>query len=198
MPLRKMTYLLLAILLSGCIGNDQDAFYVQNAQFRTSIKELKLFHGNNEFLITQHRIKKGAGGIIAIRHFTSGNWFMSDDESYMKLTLHFPKFLEESETHKTFHEGEFVGFYSAGPSAFPDNGVYGLVEKGSIEVEKIDGDFLKVVLNIEFRVADLITADKRNELVNLNNSYMLKNRSIQNITPWEGREGASQYDESYR
>lgn len=193
--------------LYGCAFGSRDAFFVEHAQLseidrktniQTEVADLK--PKVREITYAGHRVSKGTGLILALREFSAGNILITDQAVFKKITV-FISGVEELESGSIvrFGSNEITAFLSHSSSSFPGgNGCYGYATKGSIFVKKINAQNIAVRLDLIFDQRS--PGDWTGECLPtaINESFNAHKKSISSLTPWDGRQGNSIYDETMR
>ena len=196
----------MVLLFPGCsydsyiyVEMSSIAFLAKHGDYykqHSDIGEIKYY--DRDFPVKGHRIAKGAGTIIGIRHFSRGSIFRTDDEMYEKLTIMVPSKLGNSTYHYNLPSDEIILFYSKGLLAFMGsrNTCMGYGKKGKVTIDHYnDYMFIDIDVEVDIYASALYSRYSCGTIVK---SYHgnVKKYDHNSITPWLGKESKDIIDEA--
>lgn len=169
-----------------------DTFYKLDGSKAISAYDYDMYKKITEpaFESNFHWLKEGQKYALLYRFFNQGGRTTKDDEQFKMMTIVTP----------TIDPGEYTidnknvrGYYTEGPSAWPNRQRSGPIENGKLIIVKHNPQELTVQVKFSGTYGEI----KRRE-VNFDQELKFKETSFANATPWLGKKGDSIYSETYR
>jgi hypothetical protein len=202
-----------AIGINGCATSTEEWLAVNGGQLQEEARHRDLLariladnvpqlgYEQKEFVVTGHRIVPGAGAVFAFRSFDPGPILGVDRAGFLKLTGFVPQSLMKvgGEIRIPATNGPFV-FLSTSSSNFPGaSGCYGYASSGFIRIDSIASEALTATMDLQFRLfSPLGHAQECRDAKNMRGTYKMPLQRVEQLTPWQGREGKSLYDETMK
>jgi hypothetical protein len=194
-------------MLFGCTKRHSEWFYVTNSELLdvtahhsllADIKSKGSFDVPRDFVVTGHRIKRGVGSIIAFRDFDSGSQLITDQAAFQKLTVFLPGSIQMQKTKlKIVSDRPITAYYSRSSSNFPGvSGCIGYALDGSIEIKEKTADHIQIKIDLTFELMSPAGWQEQCGSFTLSRTAALQKKRFDKLTPWEGVEGDTLYDES--
>ncbi len=204
---RIITIILFVLLTVSCATQRQDDLIVLGAGLSHASEHSALQRSvansppktiDKQFVITGHRISEGKGVVLAIRKFSSGIAFRTDQAAFQKITIYLPLSKPHGRINLSETEG-VVAYLSSGSSNFPGtSGCYGYAYDGTLDFLKETNDKVTVFINIMFNLFSPRGWTKECGPLSVQETLTFDKRAVSSLTPWEGRAGKHVYDEILR
>lgn len=194
------------VLCGGCAHNTEEHFFIPSASLAEDWRHIRLGEASSaslsldqrEFVVTGHRLIAGQGTVLAIRRFTSGSPFLTDQASFEKLTVALSKTVKRPAEEFVTGGGESVlAFYSFGSSNFPGAaGCFGYARQGNIRIVKYTSERITAHLTLLFPLASPGGWKKECSEKRIDQEFEFTVKSFDQLTTWDGKAGRHIYDET--
>ena len=189
--------------LAGCARDS--AFFVQDAmlvelprhQRLSGDLDLESRSIDGEFNLAGHRVTDESGLVLAVRSWR-GFPLLVDSSSYEKLTIFVPPpLVREKAVLDVEKDQGIVAFYSRGRAAFPSTGCLGYPEAGQFSYELVTETEMDLKYDLQFRMLSPGRSEEWCETErHLKGHKVLKRKSLDSLTTWEGLKGQDIYEEA--
>ncbi len=210
MKLQILTFFLLFLLglqnfdLFAAECCKRDYLYIRNAKISTS-KEVQKFsflkHRDKTIkpMLGGHYISPGDNLVILIREFDCGRTSVIDDESFKKITIEIEKYISYIPIGLNSPAVKFN--YSAGSSAWIKSGGGGYSTRGTGKISIMDLEQNELLLELDVKllihIRKTIFHEAKNVQIEIRKEYVLKEITIDELTPWLGVPDPSEFGEVY-
>ncbi len=203
LALVALAAVLVGLVLYGSRDRDHD-FYLLHAELRDREHLEKLDKDTQKddyrweaFGYQVHRLMAGRGLVIAHRHYSSGEAFLIDDETYSKLTIWLAEDVPLTGKRVLKTPEMALVVYSSGGSAWPRNDCSGHLQ-GSVELTP-------VTRGIDVRVNGTFSPSGARKLGDyckphdVSLRFLARPARLPDLTAWDGNASGSPhpYDETY-
>jgi len=180
---------LLLFLAIGC--SSTHTYYIKGAKLvdNKENEEAKFLRERTEpvrLLLNGHYIKSGDYLVILVRKFDRGNLLAIDDEGYEKLTIEIKRYMID--TPISLDSGDVDFYYSSGSSGFVSrgHGVYATHGTGEITIKDIGRNELLIKMDISLLAKPAGSFPFEERTVHIKEELVVKEMTINRLTPWLG------------